>query len=380
MCGIIGIVNFKRDIKEQEILISKMMNSLEKRGPDESGIYLDHNVNLGHRRLAILDIENGKQPMTYKVHENSYTIVYNGQIYNNNELRDVLIKNGFDFNGHSDTEVLLKAYVYFGKDVVKYLNGIFAFAIWNEKKKELFLARDHFGIKPLYYTIRNGNFIFASEIKALLKHPDVKLQIDNNGICELFGIGPAHSPGRTPFKDVFELEPASFIILNPDILYKKEYWKLKPEYHSDDLETTCEKVKDLIFDSVERQMQSDVPLCSLLSGGLDSSIITAIASEKYKKEGKKLETFSVDYVDQEKNFVKNDFQPNLDMEYIKLMVNEFDTNHKQIVLDTPELYEKLEQAMIARDFPGMADVDSSYLLFFNQISKTNKVALSRRMF
>lgn len=200
------------------------------------------------------------------------------------------------------------------------------------------------------------------------------------GISELFGIGPAHSPGKTPFKNAFELEPAHFMILNPDILVKKEYWKLSPKYHSDDLETTCENVRELIFDSVQKQLKSDVPLCSLLSGGLDSSIITAIASQKYREDGRRLETFSVDYVDQDKNFVKNDFQPNLDEEYINLMVEKYNTNHKKIILDTPELYEKLEQAMIARDFPGMADVDSSYLLFFDRISKTNKVALSRRMF
>lgn len=344
------------------------------------GYYMEHHVNLGHRRLSILDIENGKQPMTCKENGNTYTIVYNGQIYNCSELREVLIKKGFEFNGHSDTEVLLKSYICYGKDVLKYLNGIFAFAIWNEKDKELFLARDQFGIKPLYYTMRNGSFIFASEIKAILKHPEIKAKIDGTGISELFGIGPSHSPGKTPFKDIYELEPAHFIILNPDILYKKEYWKLKPEYHQDDVDTTCEKIRDLIFDSVKRQLQSDVPLCSLLSGGLDSSIITAIASRVYKDEGKTLETFSVDYVDQEKNFVKNDFQPNMDMEYINLMVEKFETSHNKIILDTPELFDKLRDAMIARDFPGMADVDSSYLLFFNRISKTNKVALSRRMF
>lgn len=197
-----------------------------------------------------------------------------------------------------------------------------------------------------------------------------------SGINELVGVGPAHTPGKTPFKDIYEVKPAHFIVLNRDIFYQKEYWKLKSKYHSDDFETTCENVRELIFDSVERQMQSDVPVCSLLSGGLDSSIITLIASKKYQKEGKKLETFSVDYVDQEKNFVENDFQPNLDMEYINLMVKNCSTNHRKIVLDTPELYDSLQQAMIARDFPGMADVDSSYLLFFNNIAKTNKVALS----
>lgn len=196
MCGIAGIVNFKKDIKDQEKLITDMFNTLDKRGPDESGFYLEHHVNLGHRRLSIVDIENGKQPMSYKEDGNTYTIVYNGQIYNSNELREVLVRNGFEFNGHSDTEVLLKAYIHYGKDVLKYLNGIFAFAIWNEREKELFLARDQFGIKPLYYTMKNGNFIFASEIKAILKHPDVKPVIDEVGISELFGIGPSHSPRK----------------------------------------------------------------------------------------------------------------------------------------------------------------------------------------
>ena len=196
MCGIVGIVNFKKDIKEQEKLIKEMYNSLDKRGPDESGFYMEHNVNLGHRRLSIVDIENGKQPMTYKENGNTYTIVYNGQIYNSNELREILIRRGFEFSGHSDTEVLLKAYIHYGVEVLKILNGIFSFAIWNEKEKELFLARDQFGIKPLYYTIKNGNFIFASEIKAILKHPDIKPKIDGTGISELFGVGPAHSPRK----------------------------------------------------------------------------------------------------------------------------------------------------------------------------------------
>jgi asparagine synthase (glutamine-hydrolysing) len=314
--------------------------------------------------------------MTFKINDNTYTIVYNGQLYNTNELRKVLEGNGFNFTGHSDTEVLLKSYIYFGKNVCKYLNGIFGFAIWDAKNKELFLARDHFGIKPLYYTIRNENFIFASEIKAILRHPDVRAAINEEGICELFGIGPAHSPGKTPFKDIYEVKPAHYIVLNEDEFYSCEYWKLETKYHQDDLDTTCNKLRSLIVDSVERQLVSDRPLCSLLSGGLDSSIITLVASNFYKSQGKQLDTFSVDYVDQDKNFVKNDFQPNADDEYIELMVRTLGTNHKKIVLDTPELYTALEDAMIARDFPGMADVDSSYLLFFREISKNQTVALS----
>ena len=377
MCGIVGIVNYKEDISNHKELIKKMTNSLEKRGPDEYGIFCDSHCNLGHRRLSIIDIENGKQPMKFTIGEITYTIVYNGQLYNSEELKKDLIDRGFKFRTRSDTEVLLKSYICYGKDVCKHLNGIFAFAIWNSQKQELFIARDHFGIKPLYYSIVNDNLIFASEVKAILEHPMVNPIIDKTGISELFGIGPSHSPGISPFKGIDELEPAHFIVYNKNCFKKEEYWKLQAKEHTDDLETTCEKIRFLIKDSIERQLISDVPLCCMLSGGLDSSIITAYASNYYKeKYGQQLSTFSVDYVDNDKNFVKSDFQPNTDNYYIDLMVKEFDTKHTKIVLDTPELYGSLEDAMIARDFPGMADVDSSYLLFFKELKKYAKVALS----
>ena len=307
----------------------------------------------------------------------TYTIVYNGQIYNTKELRETLVSNGFKFKGHSDTEVLLKAYIHYGSDVCNHLNGIFAFAIWNNKTQELFLARDHFGIKPLYYTFSNNNLIFASEIKAILEHPEITARIDETGIKELFGIGPAHSPGNCPFKDIFEIEPAHFAIYNKDTFIKKNYWNLKSKPHTDDFETTCNTVKSLLEDSIERQLVSDVPLCTLLSGGLDSSIITAYASNYCKKhQMPTLNTFSVDYVDNDKNFVKSDFQPNSDKYYIDLMVNTFKTNHKTIVIDTPELVKELDNACIARDFPGMADVDSSFLLFCKYIKPYATVTLS----
>lgn len=331
----------------------------------------------GHKRLSIVDIENGKQPMRFSIFGTDYVIIYNGQLYNTKELREVLKKNGFVFKGHSDTEVLLKSYIHYGENVCKYLNGIFGFAVWNSKTEELFIARDQFGIKPLYYSRFEDKFIFASEIKSILAYPGVKAILDKNGISELFGIGPSHSPGATPFKGIFELEPAHYMIINKNGIYKKEYWHLETKPHEDNFDTTCEKIRFLIKDSVERQLVSDVPLCTLLSGGLDSSIITAIAANYYQKEfGEKLNTFSVDYVDQNKNFVKNDFQPDLDDKYIDLMVEKFGTNHTKIVLDTPYLFKELGTSVIARDFPGMADVDSSYLLFFREIKKHAKVALS----
>lgn len=377
MCGICGFINYDKNIQNSYYIIRNMCKTLKKRGPDEEGFYFSKHGVLGHRRLSIIDIENGKQPMNYIYQGKTYVIVYNGQLYNTKELKSELLKNNFTFKGHSDTEILLKSYIHFGTEVCNHLNGIFGLAIWNVEDEELFVARDMFGIKPFYYTVRNGNFIFASEIKAILEFPECEAVLDKQGICELFGIGPCHTPGCTPFKDILELEPAHYMLYNKNGLYKKEYWALETKPHTDNFEDTCEKIKYLIKDSVERQLISDVPLCTLLSGGLDSSIITAIASNYYKKEyGEKLNTFSVDYVGQSENFIKNDFQPDTDDKYIDLMVKTFDTNHTKIVLDTPELFNYLEDSVIARDFPGMADVDSSYLLFFKNVKKHAKVALS----
>lgn len=355
-----------------------MTQALSKRGPDEENFYINEHINLGHRRLIILDPENGHQPMSVTYNENTYTIVYNGQLYNANDIRKELIEAGITFKGYCDTEVILKAFIYFGSNIVKRFNGIFSFAIWNENKQELFLARDHFGIKPLYYTIVDDNLIFASEVKALIKHPLVKLKIDKQGIGELLGIGPAHTPGTSVFKDIFEMKPAHFAIYNKSGLHIEEYWKLESKPHTDDFESTCKTVHYLLEDAIKRQLVSDVPLCAMLSGGLDSSIITAYISNYYKENNlPKLDTYSVDYVDNDKNFVKSDFQPNSDNYYIDIMLKHFDTNHHRIVIDTPELAMALEDAMIARDFPGMADVDSSMLLFCKNIKQGATVAVSR---
>lgn len=376
MCGIVGIVNYNEDISERKKLLKCMAETLQKRGPDEYGYYFSKHANLAHRRLTIVDPEKGKQPMTTIVGENKYTITYNGQLYNSEDIKKDLKEKGFSFDSYSDTEVLLKAYIEYGENVCNHLNGVFAFAIWNESKQELFMARDHFGIKPLYYTMLEEELVFASEVKAIFAYPKCNAIIDKQGLEDLFGIGPSHTPGITPFKGIKELEPANYIIYSKDKFVKREYWKLETKKHTDNLEETCEKIRFLIEDSVKRQMISDVPLGCLLSGGLDSSIIATYASKYYREKGKKLKTFSVDYLDNDKNFIKNDFQPNSDNYYIDLMVKELNTEHTKIVLDTPELYEKLEDSMIARDFPGMADVDSSYLLFFSKIKKDITVALS----
>ena len=378
MCGIVGFTNYDGNMRNEEAqrVLTNMNNTLAKRGPDESGIYIKEDICIAHRRLIVIDPEGGKQPMICKYLGNTYVITYNGQIYNTKELRKTLEESGFTFEGHCDTEVLLKAFIYYGYNVVNHLNGIFAFAIWNEGKKELFLARDHFGVKPLFYSIKDNQLIFASEIKALFEYPSIYPKIDEQGIAELFGIGPAHTPGVGVFKGIEELKPANYLVFNRSGMRIKEYWKLKSRMHTNDFATTCSTVKELLTDAIERQLVSDVPLCTFLSGGLDSSIITLYSANYCRKHDlPMINTYSVDYVDNDKNFQKTDFQPNSDSDYINLITNKLGTKHHTIYLDTPELADSLKEAMIARDLPGMADVDSSLLLFCKAVKKEATVSI-----
>ncbi len=377
MCGITGFINLTKDISNMKDTIKIMNETIKRRGPNEDGYYYERHAILGHKRLIVIDPNGGKQPMTFMHNNCTYTIVYNGQLYNTNELRDELIENGFTFNSYSDTEVLLKGFICWGYDIVKKLNGIYGFSIWNSTKQELYFARDHFGVKPFFYTLQNNNFVFSSEIKSILAFPEVEAKLDEQGISELFGLGPAHTPGVVAFKNIFELKPGHFGVYNSSGIHTKKYWSLVSKPHNDNLRTTCEKAKFLLEDSIKRQLISDVPLCTFLSGGLDSSIITLYAANYYKdKNLGPLTTYSVDYKDNDKNFVKTDFQPNSDNYYIDIMKKKLNTNHNVIMLDTPELAKCLEDAMIARDLPGMADVDSSLLLFCEKVKPNATVSLT----
>ena len=376
MCGIVGFVNYKKELPNKKNVINTMTQILSNRGPDEEGLYLNNNVALGHKRLIVIDPQGGKQPMIQRFSQGEFIIVYNGQIYNTKELRKTLTENGFTFYGHSDTEVLLKSYIHYGKDVVKHLNGIFAFAIWNTKTQELFMARDHFGVKPLFYTELDGGLVFASELKSIFKYPNFEKVIDSQGISELFGIGPSHTPGFTIYKDVYEIKPAHFAVYNKSGLHIEQYWKLESKRHLEDFDETCNHLDSLLKDSISRQLVSDMPICTFLSGGLDSSIITKFTSDYMQKEDMApLDTYSVDYVDNDKNFVKSDFQPNSDNYYINLMNENSYSKHHTVMLDTPELAASLKEAMIARDMPGMADVDSSLYLFCKEVKKEKTVTL-----
>ncbi len=377
MCGIAGFLSSKRDVSQMSPVLADMSDTLRRRGPDEGGIYKSSHAALIHRRLAVVDIQNGKQPMFFTRGNETYVIVYNGELYNTEEIRKDLLLEGFSFSSKSDTEVLLKAYVCYKEKCVSRLNGIFAFAVYEVHSKRLFLCRDRIGVKPLFYSMKNGEFIFASQIKTIFASGEIKPVVDAEGLMEIFFLGPARTPSKGVFRDIDEILPGEYAFYEDGRLNRVKYFELTAREHTESLGETIEHTRFLIRDSVQRQLVSDVPLCTFLSGGLDSSIITRIASDFMTEHGNgRLHTFSVEYRDNEKFFEKSLFQPNRDYEYIKMMADSSQTVHHEVILDNKALCDALCEATLARDLPGMADVDSSLLLFSQEVKKDFTVALS----
>ena len=372
MCGIAGILSSDIDLRGEKLLVEKMGKTLKKRGPDAAGLYLTPEVALIHRRLSVIDVENGAQPM----HFGKYVIVYNGEIYNTDEVRNELEGFGYKFDTHCDTEVVLKAYDKWGNESVKKLNGIFAYAIYDKKENSLFACRDRIGVKPFFYNKTKNTFSFASKIDTLLCQPYVKSAVDEEGLYEIFMLGPAKTIGKAIFKDICELPPAFCLTYKNGEIKTYPYWKLEAKEFDENEETAAEHTYLLVKDSIERQLVSDVPLATFLSGGLDSSIISKIASDKYKEIGKTLDTYSVDYTDNDKYFKKSLFQPNKDSDYIDVISSYIGSNHHNIVLNNVGVANALEEAVIERGVPGFVDIDSSLMLFCKEVKKDFTVCLS----
>ncbi len=376
MCGIAGFVNLYERINDSDI-IYEMLETIKYRGPDAEGVFTAPHCVLGHRRLAIIDLEGGAQPMHYKQGDTTYTIVYNGELYNTQELRSELVLLGYKFHTTCDTEVLLVSYIEWGEGCLSRLNGIYAFAIWNDVKRQLFLARDRMGVKPLFYAIRDNTFVFGSELKTLLAHPLIEPVLDMQGVCEIFALGPSRTQGVGVYKNVKELKPAHYINVARDDMKERRYWEFVSYTHTDSLAVTAEKVRYLLRDAVCRQLVSDVPICTFMSGGLDSSAISAIAAKQLAFEkGERLSTYSFDYVDNDKYFKKSKFQPDSDDKWVMRMKEELTSEHKILLVDTDFIVENLYEATIARDLPGMADIDSSLLGYCAQVKENHKVAIS----
>lgn len=372
MCGIAGMLGKDIDFRNEREMIWKMSESLKMRGPDERGEYITRNAALIHRRLSIIAPSAGSQPMRF----GKYIIVYNGEIYNTEELRRELRFHGYIFDSSCDTEVVLKSYHMWGKACAERLNGIFAFAIYNIESEDLFMCRDRIGVKPLFYSHKNGIFAFASRTDTLLCVKGIEPVCDENGLNEIFMLGPAKTMGKTVFKDIFELKPAEYLYYKDGKITKDFYWKLKAEEFCDNEVQAQEHTHYLVSDSIRRQLVSDVSVCTFLSGGLDSSIISKVASDYMTERGEILDTFSVDYRDNDKYFEPSLFQPNKDSDYINMISDYIDSDHHNIILNNTTVADALIDSTMARGCPGFTDIDSSLLLFCREVVKKHKVALS----
>lgn len=374
MCGIGGLVDYDRGARVFSDVGRRMAGALTPRGPDAGGQYLDDTALLVHRRLIVIDPNGGGQPMVSP--DGNIILIYNGELYNTEDLRVLLLAKGHKFIGHSDTEVLLHAYLEWGTDAFARLNGIYAFALWDIRHATLTLCRDRLGVKPLFFSRQKFGLVFGSEIKTVLCHPEIRPRVNADGLRSVLLLGPARPPGCGVFADIEELRPGHFAVLTPERLQIQPYWQLKAAEHPDSPEQTILRTRELIEDAAARQLVSDVPLCTFLSGGLDSSILSMLAARAYKQHNKQLHTWSVDYKDNEKYFTKSIFQPNSDAQYITQMVDAIGSEHHTVILENPALCAALLPAVDARDLPGMADVDSSLLLFCAAVKKQFTVCQS----
>ncbi|MDR7276620.1 asparagine synthase (glutamine-hydrolyzing) [Catenuloplanes atrovinosus] len=380
MCGIVGWVDFARDLTAEHATIRAMTATMALRGPDDEGVWLDESVALGHRRLAVIDIPGGTQPMTVR-RDGTVTAVltYSGEVYNFRELRTELRGHGHPFRTDSDTEVLLRAYLQWGDRFVERLRGIFAFGLWDHAHQRLILGRDRIGVKPLYYRPTPHGLLFASEPKAILAHPTVTAEVDPDGLREL--LTHFTSPGRTPYRDMYDVRPGQLIITDRTGVRHQRYWSLHTDEHPDDLPTTVRTVRQLLEEAVTEQLIADVPLCTLLSGGLDSSTLTAIAAGS-PTTGSRIRTYAIDFAGQTENFRPDAVRDAPDTPFVHDVVAHLGghrVEHRDIVLDTAMMMDPLHRTgvLLANDLPTpMGDMYQSLYLLFRAVREHSTVALS----
>ncbi|MEU0896315.1 asparagine synthase (glutamine-hydrolyzing) [Streptomyces massasporeus] len=378
MCGFAGWLDFARDLRGEQALLDTMTDTMRERGPDGRGTWLGRHAALGHRRLAVIDVAGGAQPMTAEVgpHGSPVVLVYAGEVYNHRELRSQLAGAGHVFRTRSDTEVVLRAYLEWGAGCVERLNGMFAFAVWDSVREELVLARDRLGVKPLYYAPRRHGVIFASEPKGVLAHPDFRPSLPAEALTLLLNPRLALA-GETPIGGLHEVKPGHVVRIDRRGCSESPYWRLVSRPHTEDLDGTVRGVRELLEDVVERQLMADVPRAAMLSGGLDSSATAALAARSLSRTGDgPPATYSVRFAGEERDFRPTTLRPERDAPYAALAAKHLGTDHTEVVLDAEELAAATPAARRARDLPGLGQFDTSMYLMFAALRERSTVALS----
>lgn len=377
MCGITGWVSFERDLHSESATVDAMTETMSCRGPDDRGSWISGPAALGHRRLAIIDLPGGRQPMTADTPQGTVALVYSGETYNFTELRRELVGRGHRFTTDSDTEVVLRGYLEWGEAVAERLNGMYAFALWDGRHDKLVMIRDRMGIKPFYYYETPDGVLFGSEPKAILANPLSRARVGLDGLRELFAF--VKTPGHAVWEGMHEVEPGTVVTVDRNGLRRHVYWQLETRPHTDGKNESIAHVRSLLDDIVRRQMVSDVPRCTLLSGGLDSSAMTAIAARQLAENGETVRSFAVDFVGQADNFVADELRATPDTPYVHDVARSSGTDHRDIVLDSHALADPEVRAQVirARDIPmGFGDMDASLYLLFRSIREHSTVALS----
>jgi asparagine synthase (glutamine-hydrolysing) len=379
MCGITGWVDFGRDLRNERAAIVDMTATMICRGPDAGGVWTSEHAAIGHRRLSVIDLPGGEQPMRAPGQGTGEDVVltFSGEIYNFAELRGELTARGHEFRTRSDTEVLLHSYLEWGAECVRRLNGMFAFGIWDERRQELLLARDRLGVKPLYYARRPDGVLFGSEPKAVLAHPEFSAEIDAEGIAELFSQAGTATPGHGVYRGLAEVRPGTLVRAGRSGIRTSVYWTLAAREHSDDLATTAGTVRELLTDIVHRQTVADVPLCSLLSGGLDSSVVSALAASALsRRDSAKLATFSVDFTGSADAFTPDQLRPSHDEPFARAAAEYIGSRHSTVTLEADDLVTAQWAPLDAHDLPTMGDMWVSFAVLCREISRESTVALS----
>ena len=379
MCGIAGWVSFDRDLRaaDERATLDAMTETMACRGPDDRGTWVAEHAGLGHRRLAIIDLPGGRQPMSVATPEGDVALVYSGEAYNFTELRTELAARGHRFLTDSDTEVVLHGYLEWGDSVAERLNGMYAFAVWDSRHDKLVMIRDRMGVKPFYYWPTPDGVLFGSEPKAVLANPLARPRVTLDGLRELFSL--IKTPGHAVWDGMYEVEPGTVVTVDRHGPRRRVYWQLETRPHTDDRDTTIATVRSLLDDIVRRQLVSDVPRCILLSGGLDSSAVTALAARRLAESGEKVRTFAVDFVGRTENFVADELRTTPDTPFVHDVARRSGTIHRDIVLDPDTLADPEVRARMirARDLPvGLGDMDTSLYLLFRAIREHSTVALS----
>ncbi len=374
MSGIAGWIDWQQDLTHQETLLACMADTVTHRGPDQSGQWLSPRAALAQRRLKVIDRAPSTQPLIYQDDTRTCVITYNGEIYNFRELRQELEHLGHTFQTATDTEVLLHSYVEWGEQCIERINGIFAFGIWDTYKQQLMLARDPLGVKPLFYALRGSALLFGSELKVLLAHPLVKPEIDASGLAQILTF--VRIPDSGVYRDVHALRPGHIAVFNEQGLHINRYWNLHSAVHTEDLSSTSEHIRALLTDTVQHQFVADIPIAVLLSGGLDSNILTALAAREYQAKNGKLHTYSIDFVDSDKHFQSGLLHLSRDEPWAQKVSAYIGTEHHTIALNSHDLLENMLVQLHAYDIPMVGQMNTSLGLLFKAMKRDAGVALS----